>query len=506
MRVDVVAAPMRYRRTPLLLLLGIALLPALGLYATFQWLDGEADRYDETRSDVEALSISEDQVSAPTRREIEQEQRAARLETSLFDYRRTPEAVAESASVNRLRSQVASALPFVNDASCAAISVDGVAVGSVNDTLAVTPASNLKLIVAAVALEILGPDYTFVTTVQSPPAVDGVIDGNIYLVGGGDPLLTSDDYPIENDARPAFSTTSFDALADALVARGIERINGSVVGDGSRYDDEFVVDGWGDGVAFDSAGPYDALMVNDARVRGRGGVEDDPNAAASREFVRLLENRGIRVTDGWASGPLDPEATVVDAIESQPLAAIVREMLINSDNNTAEMLLKEIGVASRSDGTRFAGLLTLDETLLAWGLPLDGVRLLDGSGLHPESTVTCALILGVLQRSRGTSLPTSLPLAGQTGTLSGEFLDSPLVGRLFAKTGTLNNPPVDEPPPAVKALAGYVPTSTGATVEFALIINAPEIDDAEYQLVWSVFAQRFSTYPEGPVAEEMGPR
>jgi D-alanyl-D-alanine carboxypeptidase/D-alanyl-D-alanine-endopeptidase (penicillin-binding protein 4) len=342
--------------------------------------------------------------------------------------------------------------------------------------------------------------------VRSPPVVEGVVEGDIYLVGGGDPLLTSDDYPIDEDALPAFATTSLDVLADALVATGIERINGAVIGDGTRYDDEFVIDSWGDGVAFNDAGPYDALLVNDARVRGRRGVQDDPNVAAAREFARLLGDRGIRVTDGWGSGEASTLTTVVGTVESQPLAEVIREMLTTSDNNTAELLLKELGYVETGEGTRFAGLVVVDRVLRKWGVPLEGVRLLDGSGLTPTTQMTCQALLDVLQRSRGTALPTSLPIAGESGTLRDEFVDSSIAGRLFAKTGTLGNPPADEPPLAAKALAGYVSGGNGSTIEFVLILNATEITEETYQLFWAVFGDRFATFPEGPPVEDLLPR
>ncbi len=505
MRVDVVASPVRYRRTPLVLLLAIAVLPAMGLLVLQRWLETEADQYDDTRAAVEALSIGLDDQPPATRRELERAERAALLGTALFDYRRVPEGVARSASANRLETQLSNVLPFIGESSCAAISVDGVPVGAVNADLTVVPASTVKLMIAAVALEVLGPDYTYETTVRVPEVVDGVVDGDIYLVGGGDPLLTADDYPIEDDSLPAFSTTSLDVLADALLDAGIDRINGTVIGDGTRYDDEFVVDSWGDGVAFGEAGPYDALLVNDARVRGRSGVQDDPNVGAAREFQRLLGNRGIRVNNGWGSGEASTLATVVGTVRSQPLSEIVREMLTNSDNNTAEMMLKELGFVDAGTGTRFAGLVVVDRVLRSWGVPLDGVRLLDGSGLTPTNEMTCAALLAVLQRSQGTALATGLPIAGETGTLRGEFLDTDVAGRLFAKTGSLGNPPTDEPPLASKALAGYVSGGDGSTVEFVLIMNAQEISDEAYKLIWALFAERFATFPDGPERSDLTP-
>jgi D-alanyl-D-alanine carboxypeptidase/D-alanyl-D-alanine-endopeptidase (penicillin-binding protein 4) len=507
MRVDVVASPLRYRRAPLLVLGGLAVVPAVGLLVGQQWLDAEANRYDNSRAAVAELEGDDNSdrgESSP--RSIAVASQRAVLTTPFFDYRRMPESVADLADANRLAENIEPVFGFLNQTSCIAVSAKGIDVSMHQADVPLVPASTLKLVVAAVAIDVLGPDYTFDTTIRVPPIVDGVIDGDVFLVGGGDPLLTADDYPIDDDSFPAFNTTSLDVLADAFVANGVQRINGSVIGDGSRYDDEFVVEGWADGVAFNDAGPYDALLVNDARVRGRTGAQDDPNSAAARELTRLLGNRGVAVNNGWGSGQASTLTDVIGTVTSAPLSDIVNEMLINSDNNTAEMLLKELGVADSGQGTRVAGLGVIDRTLVQWGIPLDGVRVLDGSGLHPQNTFTCRAMLQVLQRERGSVVATGLPIAGETGTLRSEFLNSPLVGKLFAKTGTLGNPPVDEPPLASKALAGYVDAGDGDTLEFVLILNDNEIADETYETLWQVFGERFDSYPAGPDVAELAPR
>ena len=490
MRVDVVASPLRYRRAPLFLLVGLAIVPAVGLLVGQRWLDAEADRYDNSRAAVAELEEggNSDPIDSSARSIAAAAQRAV-LGTSLLDYRRMPEPVADVANADRLAENIEPLFGFLNQTSCFAVSANGADVATYQGQLPVVPASTLKLVVAAVAIEVLGPDYTFKTTVR-----------------GGDPLLTADDYPIENDLFPAFNTTSLDVLADAFVANGVERINGTVIGDGSRYDDEFVVEAWGNGVAFNNAGPYGALLVNDSRLRDRSGVQDDPNIAAARELARLLSSRGVRVNNGWASGRASTLAEVIGTVTSAPLGDIVHEMLINSDNNTAEMLLKELGVADSGQGTRVAGLGVIDRTLAEWGIPLDGVQVLDGSGLHPQNAFTCQAMLQVLQRVRGSVVATGLPIAGETGTLRGEFLLSPLVGKLFAKTGALGNPPVDEPPLASKALAGYVDADDGSILEFVLILNDNEIADETYLSLWQVFVERFDSYPAGPDTAELAPR
>ena len=106
------------------------------------------------------------------------------------------------------------------------------------------PASNQKLLVGAVALDVLGPRHRFTTEVRAGAPVSDGVTGDLFLVGGGDPLLTSDAYPVENDLNPVINPTSLDALADAVVAAGVERVEGAVVGDASRYDDEWYVPSW----------------------------------------------------------------------------------------------------------------------------------------------------------------------------------------------------------------------------------------------------------------------
>lgn len=500
MRVDLVAAPIRYPRTPLLLLLILAVIPTIALAVLFSWSDEQADIHEAARADSGVSSVPP--APPPPIGGI-----APALSTGLFSYRRASQGISEFTDRDRLAEAVDPVLGFINEQSCAAVSVDGQPVISKNADTPVMPASTQKLLIAAVALETLGEDYRFTTSVAAPAPVDGVVEGDVYLIGGGDPLLVSDDYPIDNDTYPAFNTTSLDRLADAVVGSGITVIRGAIVGDGSRYDDQFVIASWGDSVAFVDGGPYDALLVNDSRTLGRSGRQSDPNEAAAREFARLLGNRGVSVNGGWISGTADPNVATIGRIESEQLSLVVAEMLTTSDNNTAEMLLKEIGYADSGDGSVAAGLNVLDRTLRSWGVPMDGVQLADGSGLSLENRVTCAALLAVLQHARVGSIPGALPVAARSGTLAGEFNESALQGRLVAKTGTLSNPPVDSDPPAVKALAGYLDTANGHVIEFVIIQTGPDItSDGKYQALWLALGDRLDTYPSGPGPDGLGPR
>ena len=494
------AAPRRTGPGPFVVLLLFALVPALALFALFRWSDGQ---------------VVEETGGAPPPPVVAPPLPPDPLANPVMTFRRVSSTVSRGLNVEQFTTDVVPFLASINDRSCVAISVDGELVGTQNPELAVIPASTEKLIVAAVALDVLGEQHRFETTVSaSSLPVEGVIDGDLVLVGGGDPLLTSSWYPTSNlERRPVINATSLDELADRVQAAGVTSVTGAVLGDGSRHDDEYFAPDWGTGVAGLEAGPYDALLVNDARVLGEDQRGADPNAAAAREFARLLADRGIEVAGGSAAGEISSvggSPVEIAAIESQPLTGVIEEMLRNSDNNTAEMLVKEIGLGASAGGaiggTRQAGLDIMTSTLVDWGVDVTNVVLSDGSGLSLTNRLTCSALIAVLQRfDPSDAVGSALPVAAESGTLADAFGNHPVAGRLLGKTGTLNNPPFNADPPATKALAGYLPIEGGGAVEYALILNGPTISDqSEYRPVWDSLADVLVTYPSGASPADLG--
>jgi D-alanyl-D-alanine carboxypeptidase/D-alanyl-D-alanine-endopeptidase (penicillin-binding protein 4) len=480
---------------PWIVLALAATIPAVALFGLRSWAAGQDDG---NESAPPPAPTTDTPVASPA------------LSTAVLSLRRFPTVISRDLNTTAFVDAVSPFLASLNERSCAAVSVDGVPIGSYNPGLAVIPASNQKVPVAAAALDILGEDFRYTTTAVAASApANGVIDGDLVIVGGGDPLLSSDWYPASNlELYPILSPTSFDALADRVVNAGVTTIRGSVVGDGSRYDDEFFAPGWGDGVAGLEGGPYDALMANDSRVLGDPLRGNDPSEAAAREFTLLLEARGVDVIGDASTGTAPPGAVEVASIQSAPMSDVVAEMLANSDNNTAELVVKEIGHTVVSPGTREAGLGLVSEYLIGLGVDAAPIVLVDGSGLSLDNRLTCDAIITVLQRT-GFDSPVGqgLPVAGQTGTLANAFEDHAVAGRLRGKTGTLNNPPFNVDPPAVKSLAGFLPIEGGSAVEYALVLNGPTISDqSEYRPVWDDLADALDTYPAGASPTDVGPR
>jgi serine-type D-Ala-D-Ala carboxypeptidase/endopeptidase (penicillin-binding protein 4) len=488
--------PNRRRRNPMPVLVVAALLPALLLWVISRWADGRAD----AASDVDAVPATVSSASPAA---------APALNTGLLSYRRAAGELSRELNLGAFVQGVQPLLGMINDQSCAAISLDGRLIGERNTGSVVLPASTLKILTAAVALEVLGADFTYRTAVVGPPPVNGVVAGDVYLVGGGDPLLSGGWYATSDMERlPVFNQTLLDDLAVSLAGAGVSTIQGSVVGDGSRYDDELYAPGWGADVAGIEAGPYDALLVNDARVLGEEQRADEPNEAGAREFQRLLQERGVTVNGGASSGTAPAGSGELAAIESQPLPAVLAEMLTNSDNNTAELMLKEIGYAATGQGTRQAGIDTVLATLTAWGVDTAGLTMVDGSGLSLDNRLTCTTLLQVLQHwGFDSPIGAGLAIGGETGTLIDVFVDTTVAGRIRGKTGTLNNFPTDQDPPAVKALAGYMPVDGGEAIEYVLLLNGGLItDQSEYRPIWAELVTALTSYPTVASPAALGPQ
>lgn len=341
--------------------------------------------------------------------------------------------------------------------------------------LPVLPASTLKLVTAVAALTVLPAGTTLRTTlVTSGTVAGGVLTGDLVLVGGGDPTLSSLDTP----AYPAPARLS--ALVQAVRRRGITAVTGAIVVDTSAYTGPTLGPGWKPSyVAEGSVAPVTALMVDAAHAKpaATGGSRSaTPQILAGRRLAELLKARGVAVSGGVTRGRAAADATEIGSVESAALPALVERMLQRSDNDLAEALLRRVAVAKGLPAS-FSGAAEVARTTLArLGLPTAGVVLRDGSGLSRDDRVTTDLLAAVLRLATAPEHPelrpllSGLPVAGFNGTLVRRYRDAATraaAGRVRAKTGTLNN---------VTTLAGVVVTESGQLLVFA--VSADQVPSA----------------------------
>ncbi|CAB4912604.1 unannotated protein [freshwater metagenome] len=357
-------------------------------------------------------------------------------------------------------------------------------------TRARIPASVTKLFTVGAALRLLGPEWTPRTRVVATGALRGTTwDGDVHLVGGGDPTL---------------STAAVRGLAGrAVLALGADRLDGRVHVDATAFDDWQGSARTGRAADGDMGGRLGAATVD------RGARTTDPAGRAGSLFRTALRTAGLRVTGPVVQDPAPPVGgTTVAAQVGPTLAQLAAATLGASDNFFSETLLKDL--ASRDgveaacrvraelppvapattvveppaaadclaaavrtgSSTTAAGSLLLRTTLR----PLVGTtpRIVDGSGLTRRNRVSPATVARLLQSldadpAVGPVLRAALPQAGRTGTLAGRMRGTAAVGRCAAKTGTING---------VSGLAGYCTTRRGREVAFAILQNGGNVFSA----------------------------
>jgi D-alanyl-D-alanine carboxypeptidase/D-alanyl-D-alanine-endopeptidase (penicillin-binding protein 4) len=349
-----------------------------------------------------------------------------------------PAATAGPTSLARKLSK-ALAVPHVAKSRTGAVAINlttGKAVYAHNLGLPLIPASNEKLAVTYACLLALGPSFRFSTdALGEGELVGSVWRGDIFLKGFGDPML---------------STLDLLKLASQLHAQGIRRVSGQIVGDESFFDAKRMAPGWKPWYFLNESAPLSALTVDRARYQGR--ITREPALAAALSFRAALVRAGISVAGRAMTGTAHETAVPLASTESVPLEQVLRFTNHESDNFTAEILLKQLGAGFALQGTTAAGAGVVHRLLAEQQIPLAGVRFVDGSGISRLDRLTAASLVGMLQSSwldqdLREILIGSLPVAGRSGTLGRRMRGTAAAGRVRAKTGTLS---------VASALSGYV--------------------------------------------------
>ena len=308
------------------------------------------------------------------------------------------------------------------------------------------PASVEKLYTTATTLLRRGPNATLDTRVVSDGEVDdeGVLRGNLVLVGGGDPF---------------FGTTSGARLALAVKSAGITRVAGTVVGDESAFDR--LRSTCCSGYDSDLGGVLSALAYDRGFFGGR--LQLDAGRAAAVRFAEQLRAAGVRTAGRPQAGVAPQAAGEIASVTSMPVRELIRFVNVPSNNFAAEMLLKGLGARYGTAGSIRAGAAVVRDTLADIALR---PSIADGSGLSRSNRTTPRAVVSLLERMDrpdvGAAFRSSLALAGVTGTVKSRMRGTAAHKRCRVKTGTLRN---------VTALAGYCRTAGGRNIAFAVLMN-----------------------------------
>ena len=378
---------------------------------------------------------------------------------------------AQAAGGGTLQVRLAHALlaKHVNPARTGAVVLDlrsGRTLFEQNAEHAFLPASNEKLATTYAALTALGPSFRIETDVLGDGTqVGGTWKGDLVLKGYGDPSLTS--------AEVA-------SLARQVAAAGIRHVTGRVLGDESWFDRRRTGVGWKSSSYLVDSPALSALVVN----RGWTGRAETPQPALwATQLLRAdLGRAGVTVHGGAALGVAAADAAPLAEVQSARVSQLLDFMDRYSDNFTAELLLKEVGAVTSGKGTAAAGLHVTFGLLRAAGIPLTGVRMVDGSGLSLDDRWTPAALAALLRTmwhdpDVGPDLRAALPIAGETGTLEHRMRTGPAHGLVRAKTGTTDNS---------SALSGFV----GDRYVFAVVENGwPVVSTVNAERSQDRFAQ-----------------
>jgi D-alanyl-D-alanine carboxypeptidase/D-alanyl-D-alanine-endopeptidase (penicillin-binding protein 4) len=388
------------------------------------------------------------------------------------------------------------------------------------------PASVGKLVAVATAVEAVGWTYRYETTLRGTgPVVGGVLQGDLVIVGSGDPTI---------GGRGGEDLT---AWVDALKARGIRRIDGRVIGDDDAIEEPRPQLAWAwDDLGYTAGALFGALNLGENRmavtvtpshteggpttltvdpaaadrplgnrsVTGRAGTQQllwpeqrpgepfltvagsipagaqparlnvsagNPTFWFASVFRHRLQRAGIEVTgEAWdvddaVPKPVKDSGDVLYTHRSGPLAEIAQPLLKESINLYGEAVMRlnaPPGAYPTNDAAIEGMRLRMDE----WGIPRDAWQVIDGSGLSRRNAIAADAIVTVLQRmfdgSGMSPWMRALPIAGVDGTLETRMRGTPAESTVRAKTGTMSN---------IRALAGYARTRDGEQLAFAIMAD-----------------------------------
>jgi D-alanyl-D-alanine carboxypeptidase/D-alanyl-D-alanine-endopeptidase (penicillin-binding protein 4) len=397
------------------------------------------------------------------------------------------------------------------------------------------PASVTKVFSTASALYILGKVKTFKTLLEYDGSIDsnGILYGNIYIKGGGDPSLGS---PLFNKDNPLQFIQNWVSVIKNKF--GIKEIKGTVMADVSIFDNN-IPGGWAWGdignyygagthalsiydntyeLEFDTRNPQNPILknifpklpeyvlINDLETSSKQsdnsiiygypdtderiikgsipagktsfkvkGATPSPDKLVVWLMKEELKKQHVLFANDTFMVKDNKERKLLYEHSSPTLADIINQTNMKSINSYAECLLNQIALTKYAQGSTIAGLEVMYQFLKNNLLNTDGLYLTDGSGLSRSNAISALHLVQILQliykdKNNFEVFKKSLPVAGKSGSIANICKGTPAEGRVFAKSGYMTR---------VRSYAGYVTTLKGEEIAFAVIVNNYNCSPAE---------------------------
>jgi D-alanyl-D-alanine carboxypeptidase/D-alanyl-D-alanine-endopeptidase (penicillin-binding protein 4) len=386
------------------------------------------------------------------------------------------------------------------------------------------PASTTKLITTATALELLGSEFCFETFLEYDGKIEnGVLNGNLYIRGGGDPTLGS---------RYLGDGNYLIKWIDAIKALGIKEIQGAVIADASLYSTEGISPKWtwedmgnyyaagvyalsvadnsctvvlksseigstpeivrtepiipeltfdlklkATSITFDSAYFYGESLVNQRTLYGaipafrtefpvKADIPNPPLYLAQLFTQTLMENKITVGSKAMASFERGQNRTLFYTNYSPPLREIIKEINYRSNNHYAEHLFRYLALQKSPIATSNAAIVVVKDFWNSKRISTSSVFLYDGCGLSPCNAIPGGFLVDILEymykkSAKKEDFIASLPIAGESGTVKNLLKNSKLQGKVYAKSGSISG---------VQCYAGYLEWKN-QTYAFSLMIN-----------------------------------
>ena len=335
-------------------------------------------------------------------------------------------------------------------------------------------ASNMKMFTTATALSRFGPEATIATKVLADGEIDrqGVLHGDLYLQGGGDPAL----------GTPAFYNrflgglgTDLYGLRRQIRAVGVTAVTGRLYADDDIFDRRRGVADSGYATS-PYIGPLSGLSLNSGyQTADANGFASDPARVAAVKLVASLRASGVRINNRVARGNApEAEAETIAVVRSPTIDALANNTAVYSNNFFAEMLIKLLGAEFGTAGTTAAGAAVVEEFARGRGT---AVRAVDGSGLTRGNRASPLQVVRLLQAMRltpvGDEFISDLALSSREGTVANRMDGTAAEARCRVKTGTLTG---------VSALSGYCFNASGREIVFSILMaGVANLDSAHYE-------------------------